>query len=593
MVLSNQKYTLFSTVKISFAVSPVISGLMVAHTVIAALIPTLQVILVANFIDAVLKTLRRGADISVAYSYLMPVILMLAYQWIMGSLVELGKKRLECGLREKFRTAMTEKRARLEYGYIENPAALDLVNRVSDKPEEKISAGLTHLLTGLSLLLRIGGLLLLLIVQVWWTAVAIIALSIPLFYAALKSGHATYQANQEVTRYKRRYQYLSDVMIHRDGIEERTVFGYNRALNEIWSDQYEAARQIELKAQVKWFIKLKSGSVLTALISMIITAVLLNPVLAGVISLGMYISVVSATFGLVHSMSWEMVRCVDALAQHREYLNDLSEFAKMKDEAEATCRPAAPPVFESLVFSGVRFKYPNTENYILDGLSLELHAGRHYAFVGLNGAGKSTLIKLLTGLYHDYEGRIMVNAKDIMSYSPGELKAFFAVVYQDFAKYGVTLKENIALGNMRGCDDEQIQAAVDCMALGDLAEKLPQGMDTSLGKIQPTGQDISGGEWQRVALARAIVSQAPVCILDEPTAALDPMSECRLYEEFGRISQAKTTFFLSHRLGSTKLADEIFVIGAGRVLEHGTHTELMLLDGAYRNMYESQRSWYQ
>ena len=182
----------------------------------------------------------------------------------------------------------------------------------------------------------------------------------------------------------------------------------------------------------------------------------------------------------------------------------------------------------------------------------------------------------------------MLNGRSLREYSQGDLKAFFNVVYQDFARYYISLGQNIALGNPRKLTNGvSVQSAAAELDLVDVIARLPQGIDTPLGKIKEGGQDLSGGEWQRVAMARAVYNQAPFRILDEPTAALD-----RLYEHFEQISQDKTTIFISHRLGSTKLADQIFVIDQGRLAEQGSHDELMSLNGIYADMYESQRGWY-
>ena len=270
----------------------------------------------------------------------------------------------------------------------------------------------------------------------------------------------------------------------------------------------------------------------------------------------------------------------------------------MEDTQGANDKPVSPPpVFKFLEFKGVRFKYPGTDNYILKGISFKMESGRHYAFVGLNGAGKTTITKLLTGLYDEFEGDILINDKNISEYGQGELKSFFSVVYQDFARYHITMKDNIRIGGINAMESEdeaeRIKQAVERVGLQETVKKLPDGIDTPLGKIKGGGMDVSGGEWQRIAMARAVMNPAPVRILDEPTAALDPISESRLYEEYEQISRDKTTIFISHRLGSTKLADEILVIGDGHIIENGTHDELMDLDGVYTQMYESQRSWYQ
>lgn len=333
---------------------------------------------------------------------------------------------------------------------------------------------------------------------------------------------------------------------------------------------------------------------LTTLTSVLIATVLLNPVLSGAISIGMYISLVNALFGLVEMMSWYFVGSIDQLAQSREYLRDLTQFAALEEVEGVECLPSSsPPDFSSLEFKEVSFAYPGTDKLILDRLSFRVDAGGHYAFVGINGAGKTTITKLITGLYANYSGEILLNQRNLREYSQSELKALFHVFYQDFARYSITLAENLALGNPSGGhgarDIREVSTRLD---LGGVIGSLPQGIDTPLGKIHAGGHDLSVGEWQKVAMARAVMIRAPFSILDEPTAALDPLAESHLYHQFEEISQGKTTIFISHRLGSTQLADRIFVLDEGSLKETGTHEELMSQKGLYQEMYESQRGWY-
>ena len=205
-------------------------------------------------------------------------------------------------------------------------------------------------------------------------------------------------------------------------------------------------------------------------------------------------------------------------------------------------------------------------------------------------------------MYQDYDGQILINNKDIKLYSLKELKAIFTVVYQDFAKYQVSADDNILLGDISQLNKKLAGESYDMARRGAILKeidlekvikKLPEGLSTYLGKIKSKGVDLSGGEWQRLAVARALYSPAHVRILDEPTAALDPVAESNVYKMFGRISKGKTTIFITHRLGAARLADEIIVIDGGSVAEKGSHDELIKMDGIYATMFESQKSWYE
>jgi ATP-binding cassette subfamily B protein len=229
----------------------------------------------------------------------------------------------------------------------------------------------------------------------------------------------------------------------------------------------------------------------------------------------------------------------------------------------------------------------------LKDLSFKIEEGKHYSFVGINGAGKTTITKLMTGLYTEFEGNILINDVSIRDYSKESLKSIYSIVYQDFAKYCITIKDNILISDLSNTENEKLLSEILLnLDLNELVMKAPSGLNTPLGKIKMNGIDISGGEWQRIAMARAMYNKGVVRILDEPTAALDPISESNLYEKFEEISKNKTTIFISHRLGSTRLADIIFVLDGGKIIESGSHNELMILNGLYKKMFSAQRSWY-
>ena len=224
---------------------------------------------------------------------------------------------------------------------------------------------------------------------------------------------------------------------------------------------------------------------------------------------------------------------------------------------------------------------------VLKQIDFTFEEGKIYGLLGRNGAGKTTIIKLLTGLYPQYSGEIWIDDRELRTLPPSELKAMFSVVYQDFAKYEVPFAESITL------KQRPLRPAVlHDLSLDAVEAALPQGEATPLGRVRAGGVDLSGGEWQRVAIARSLMSQAPVYILDEPTAALDPVAESEVYELFGRISQGHAALLITHRLGAAKLADEILVIDGGRLAEQGSHEALLRRGGLYASMFEAQKGWY-
>lgn len=231
--------------------------------------------------------------------------------------------------------------------------------------------------------------------------------------------------------------------------------------------------------------------------------------------------------------------------------------------------PVAPARIE---LRDIRFRYPDTERYVLDGLSLTLEAGKRYALVGSNGCGKTTVTRLLTGLYPPDAGDIWVNGRLLYQIPPAELRALVSVVYQDFAHYSVSLRDNVFPGQDSAANGQILERP----GLGPLVARLPQGVDTLLGKIAADGVDISGGEWQRVAIACGLYRPHDMIILDEPPAAIDPLEEDRVYRTFLDTARGKTAIIVTHRLGLARIADRILVMERGRIVQDGRHAELIV-----------------
>lgn len=549
----------------------------------------------AYFIDTAITILHGEQLYGGIYLPLILLLTVLGLSTTLGSVSKLISAKIRLVLRLKLAPVVVKIHASLDFKHIENAESWELVNRVSRDPVESVMSGFGSFMSFIQLLVNVASVFILIATQVWWAAIIIMIFSVPMFWLSFRAGKKNYQAGRDAEKFNRRTEYLDEVLTGRDNIDERTLFGYGGDIKERWQKQYEAGRILRLKVYAKTYIVSKGSSLLIILASLLIALTLISPVTTGELSAGMFMGIMSAVFNISVFLGWGLSSSLDGIAKVAEYMKDLTVFLKLNETENALCEPDAEPLtFQSLEFRNVRFKYPSGEAIILDGLSFKLQAGLHYAFVGRNGAGKTTIMKLLTGLYSEYNGEILINGKELRTYPSGAIKAMFSVVYQDFAKYYIPMKDNIKVGDIAGNDlDSRVQSIVQQAHLDEFVEELKDGLDTCLGKIKEYGQDISGGQWQRIAIARSLLSRAPIKILDEPTAALDPISESRVYEEFEQLMHGKTTIFISHRLGSTKLADKIFVIDDGKIIEQGSHDELITKAGQYFEMFEAQRSWYQ
>ena len=259
--------------------------------------------------------------------------------------------------------------------------------------------------------------------------------------------------------------------------------------------------------------------------------------------------------------------------------------------AEALAKLRRSPV--SLELRNVSFTYPGSRVPTLKDLNLTIRPGEKIALVGLNGAGKSTLVKLLCGLYRPTSGTIRVGGRSLSSYGREEYFSLIAAVFQDVKLLPLTIAQNVASDNGDGIDRERVRQCLSLAGLGEMVESLPKKEDTPLGRgVLDDGIELSGGERQKVWMARAFYKRAPILILDEPTAALDPLAEQEIYEKYVRMSEGKTSLFISHRLASTRFCDRIWLLENGRVTEQGSHEELMRKKGAYARLFEVQGKYY-
>ena len=584
-------YRLWDFIAVPLRSAPVLVITVFVLEISWSLIPPALTLTQAAFIDGALARIS-GEDAAVLWP-LLATLALTGWRYIGTNLVRMVNTRIRQRLAETFKVRTLEKCARLAYRHIENNETMDLIGRVCRQPEEQLYEGFDILRNTGGMVVQIVSLLAILMAHVWWTGPAVVLLAVPLMWVAIRLGQRTYEANKEAEKHTRRADYLSTLLTEREGVEERAVFGTTQALNERWYERYRKAARIEILETRRNFVMIKGTGLIVVALGAAILVVLLFPLREGLITVGLFASLASTVFNLGQSLSWGVPWAMRTLAKNRKYLEDLTAFEALSETDGSTDLPARLPdgfALGEIEFDRVSFRYPGTESYVLRDFTFTLREGAHYALVGANGAGKTTLTKLLTGQYDEYEGTIRVGGRDLREFTAAEKKALFSVCWQDYARYQVTLRENVSLGDLREGASPDVEAALRAVELD--TSKLPQGLDTPLGRIREGGVDLSGGEWQRTALARCLVSPAPMRILDEPTAALDPMAESRVYEQFGRISEGHTTLFITHRLGAARLADEIFVLADGRVAEHGSHEALMKRGGLYAEMFESQSAWY-
>lgn len=430
----------------------------------------------------------------------------------------------------------------------------------------------------------------LVMVEPLFCALLVVAFA-PAWVATNRAARLIHGYSLEQTERERRRLYLLTLLTGKEAAQEIRAFDLGRFLGNLHrrlSDRLIADLRTILRRRLRIALV---GQVLTAALSTGVVAVLVWFVTSGRMSLA---DAGTAAAGLILLITRlrGLSGSAAGLYEGSLYLEDYTSFVAARPRIQAD-RPtqAAPADPQIVAAEAVTFTYPSRTGPSLIEGSLVLRRGEVVALVGENGSGKTTLAKLLAGLYRPGSGRVTWDGADTRDLDPATIAAQVAVIFQDFVRYQLSAHENVALGDHARFDDTaRLERAARAAGIHDAIGELQQGYETLLGPEYYGGSDLSGGQWQRIGLARAFFRDAPFVILDEPTASLDPRAEAALYERMRELFAGRGVLLISHRFGSVRTADRIYVLQAGRVCESGTHGELMDRDGYYAELFRLQAS---
>lgn len=418
---------------------------------------------------------------------------------------------------------------------------------------------------------------------------AIIIVFIPTALTQLIRSKVFSKLEDKSAPVRRQYDYYESCMVSRELFKETRLLGGFNFFKKLYMDALKQLNKLSFKANVKTNLAELAMRLLTVAGYIGILYMLFDALMKGEITVGAFAAVFNS-IGLLYSIMEEVVcRHIGNIAQNLGTIQNYINFLKLPEMQGIV---AELPMDYDISLKDVTFAYPKAEKKALNKVSLTIRNGETVAIVGENGSGKSTLVRLITGLYQPTEGSVAYGDISTGELVLSSLANNISAVFQKFCRYQMTLSENISISNAnKDICEEELDKVIGMAGLSKEDECFTEGYNTMLSR-EFDGVDLSGGQWQRIAIARAFYRKHQLIILDEPTAAIDPLEETRIYNRFAEISKDKTAVIVTHRLGSVKLADRIVVMKDGEVAEVGTHSELMNNNGEYARMYTSQSKWY-
>lgn len=433
-----------------------------------------------------------------------------------------------------------------------------------------------------------------------WLIILLVVSIIPTILNEVKFSGTSYSLARSWTQERRELDYLRYAGASDVTAKEVKLFGLAHYLADrfkVLSDKYYRASKKLAQQRALWgsfFNVIGTSAYYGAYVLIVFRTV------AGVLTIG-DLTFLSGSFNRLRAKLQGLFTRFTAITERALYLQDYFEFLDLNPrerldgtEAESQNLPLPETIKEGFEFRNVGFKYPNSESWVVRGINFKLNVSEKLALVGENGAGKTTLIKLLLQFYSPNEGEILLDGTPIQQFDPAAYHDRFGVIFQDFVKFDLTLRENIAVGEIKELDNQpRIDSAADKSLAEEVIQELPKGYDQKLGRRFKDGKDLSGGQWQKIAMARAYMKDADVLILDEPTSALDARAESETFNRFIALTKGKTAVIISHRFSTVRIADRIMVLKDGGVLEIGTHEELMSNKKLYSELFNLQAEGYQ
>lgn len=563
---------IFNTYRLVRRNAGAIYVLILLESIISALTDPLIIYATKLSVDSIVGFVSGGADVK-------PVIfLVLLFAWkelskFFRNILDIKlEQRLELNLNK----SLMNKLSLIAVDEIEKPEFQDKLNQIKDRPHLALIELFNSSILILSTVIKVVG-----IAFVFFNISGILGISylIAAIFDILFTFMAVNKMNkmfENTSRNEREMENVIDILKNKDALYEIKVF----KMKNLFLNRFEKYSSAVFKERLDTTLKSQNYLLLSSVVNIVwmglVILFIVSKLLAKVIGAGDLTAIVtsaSSTLDMAEDFVYEA-----STVSNNGYIANTLFYILSSDERKVE---KSSKYGDEIEFSHVSFKYPGTQKTVLHDLSFKINKDKVTAIVGENGAGKSTIIKLVAGLYEPTEGSVRISNMNPYSMSNEDISNELSIVFQDFKNYEISLRDNILFGK-----DGDIAEDLKLLELDKYSE------DTNIGKLEEDGVYLSGGENQKLALARAIQKKSDFLIFDEPTASMDPMVEAKMYDNILKVLKSRGAIIITHRLVLSKLADDIIVLGDGRIVERGSHDELMNRGGIYKQMYDEQSGWY-
>jgi ATP-binding cassette subfamily B protein len=543
--------------------------------------------------EIILQVSLEDKDFTQLWNYVIIEFSVAVLSDLLGRLINLTDGLLGDLYSNKSSERIIRKTSGLTIAQLEDPEFYDKLERARTQTSSRVglmSNALGQAESIISMISLIAGL-------IYFEPILILILIlsiIPSFINEAKFSSTRYSLARSWTAERRELDYLRFIGANNQTAKEVKLFGLTDFIADrfkVLSDDYYV---INKKLSIKQSLYGSLFNILGVLSYYGAYIYIIFRVLTGVISIG-ELTFLSGSFNRLRSSLQGFFSRFTRISESALYLQDYFDFLDLTIEQTSEVKTPIPETIkEGFQVNNLHFAYPGNKNDVLKGVSFTLKAGEKMAFVGQNGAGKTTLIKLFLRFYEPTQGEILLDGININEFDVDLYRKRFGVIFQDFFKYEFTLRENIAVGNISEIENDEIIGYAASKSLAEeVVNVMEEGLEQRLGRRFYQGQELSGGQWQKVALARAYMKDADIMVLDEPTSALDAQAEYDVFERFIALTKGKTSIIISHRFSTVRMADRILVLQDGRVLELGTHEELMENPKLYSELFKLQAAGYQ